>query len=98
MAEKVVGDAQFEVDFLLLGWGGDYQPLLQDLIDLFQIPDLRAALGEPFPESANHPTFKVFALDEKRAQIDQGFRHVSFSTVRRPCNTRQAGFVMGRYQ
>lgn len=69
VTEEVVGDAQFEVDLLLLGGGGDREPLVEDVEDFAEVADLGAALGEPFAELGDHAAFEVFTLDEQRRSI-----------------------------
>ena len=76
VAEEVVGDAEFEVNLLLLWPGGDREPLGEGIQNLFEVADLRPALRKPFAEAVDHTAFEVFALNEQRPQIDEGFRHV----------------------
>src|SRR5262249_20191499 len=75
VAQEEVGDAELEVELLLLRAGGDGEPLVEDVDALLEVPDLRSALGECLAEPGDHPALEILALDQKCAQIDQRFRH-----------------------
>ena len=79
MAEIIADDAELQMDLLLLWSGGDGKPLLKDVRDFLEVADLRAALGQSLAEFPDHAAFKVLALDQKRPQINEGFRHDSLS-------------------
>ena len=96
VAEEVVGDAELEVDLLLLRPGGDREPLLKRVEDFLEVADLRPALGQPLAELAHHAAFEVLALDQKRPQIDEGFRH-ELPLPRADCPTgTRGGWCGGR--
>ena len=75
VAEEEVGDAELEMELLLLRPGGDGQALVEDVDALLEVSDLWPALGQPLAELGDHPALEVLALDQQRAQIDQRFRH-----------------------
>jgi hypothetical protein len=75
VAEEVVGDAELEVDLLLLRPGGDREALGERVEDFFEVADLRPALGQPLAELAHHAAFEVLALHQERTQVDEGFGH-----------------------
>ena len=74
VAEEVVGDAELEMELLLLWTGGDGEPLVERVENVLEVANLRSALSQPFAELGHHPAFKIFALDQERPQIDEGFR------------------------
>jgi hypothetical protein len=63
MPEEKLGNAQFELDFLLLRPGRHAEPFRQNFADFLQGAHLRRPLGEPFPQFGHHAAFKIFALD-----------------------------------
>src|SRR5262249_4960359 len=74
VAEEVVGDAELEVNLLLL-WGcGNSESFLECIEDFFEVANLPAALREPFAQPVDHTAFEVFAFEEKCFQIDERFR------------------------
>ena len=57
------------MDFLLLGTGGDREPLLQGLGDFLEVANLGTALGKPLAEFADHTAFEVLAFDGPRMKV-----------------------------
>ena len=72
-------DAELEVEFFGLGRLGDGELLGERVVDLFEGLDLRPALGQPLAELRDHAAFKLLALHEEGAEVDQRLGHESGS-------------------